>query len=128
MKKLMRQSIAAAGFAALLLSGACAHTDTTTTASTDSTDQVIEVNSASAETSAAVDVTGNQDRSPIAPDTTPVTDVSMTSSSTVGSSTSGTTTTIETTTVPAPMTSSVQESTSTTTTEETTTRTRMRKD
>jgi hypothetical protein len=171
MKKLMRQSIAAAGFAALLLSGACAHTDSVAE-TTDPTDQVVEIRPEAAGMDASVapapgpakvdsdgnvyassaapgrgnagsvgtntnvnivperstvNVTGNVDPSPIAPDTTPVTDLSMTSSSTVDTSSSlnTTTTTVETTTVP--MTSSVQESNTTTEEEGTPARTRMRK-
>jgi trimeric autotransporter adhesin len=142
-QKLMRNSVAAAGFAALLLVGACAsHDNLSDTADVaDSTDQVIQVQPEAS----TVDVTGNMDRSPIVPDSTTVTtvDTTATLNTDVDSaplittpSVSTTTTTVETTTVPAnpSMTSSVQESTTTTTTDDdddddaTPARTRMRKD
>jgi hypothetical protein len=143
-QKLMRNSAAAAGFAALLLVGACASNDGLNDTA-DTTDQVIQVQPEAAST---VEVTGNMDPSPIVPDSTDATTVDTTASLNTGVDTtvdttaslsttpsvSTTTTTVETTTVP--MTSSVQESTTSTTTlttdddddDETPARTRMRKD
>lgn len=133
-QKLMRNSVAAMGFAALLLAGACAsHDNLNDTADVaDSTDQVIQVQPEAV----TVEVAGNMDRSPIVPDTTTVTTVDTTSTPLITTpSVSATTTTVETTTVPVnpSMTSSVQESTTTTTTDDddddpAPARTRMRKD
>jgi hypothetical protein len=135
MRKLMRNSVAAAGFAALLLVGACAHNDAVDEQASVETDTTVVT---SAETT-AVDVAGNVDPAPIAPDPV-VTEINTATITTPApaplvTETETTVTTTETTTTTTPsMASSVQESTTTTTTDddddddEEPSRTRMRKD
>ena len=125
MRKLMKNTGMAAGFAALLLAGACASTNHNATVAEDEVVHVTQSASVAPSGEILVDADGNVYTSSATANT------SMTSSSSVDTGT--TTTRIVSTTAPVTtdvsMTSSsnfdAQETTSTTTTE---TRTRMRKD
>ena len=139
MRKLMHNTAVAAGFAALLLTGACASHNAV---ATDPTDEVVQVTQTETTVTtpemATVDSQGNV----VAENTVIVTNSPLvepgTNPDTTATALTTTTTTTQTTTVaapmPAPMTSSSNLDTQTTTTDDTTatteteTRTRLRKD
>ncbi len=144
MRKLMHNTAVAAGFAALLLTGACASHNAVAT--TEPTDEVVQVTqtetTVTTPETATVDNSGNVITEPaVSESTVIVTNSPLVEPGTAPDTTALTTTTIttQTTTVaapmPAPMTSSSSLDTQTTTTTddttattETETRTRLRKD
>ena len=145
MRKLMHNTAVAAGFAALLLTGACA---SHTAVATEPTDEVVQVTQTETTVTtpemATIDSNGNVIAEPatVAESTVTVTNSPLVEPGTTPDTTAltTTTTTTQTTTVaapvPAPMTSSSNLDTQTTTsttddttaTTETETRTRLRKD
>ncbi len=147
-RKLVHNAAVAAGFSALLLTGACAsHTAVATTEPTDEVVQVTQTETTvSTPQTAAVDADGNAIAEPatVGESTVTVTNRPLvepgTNPDTTATALTTTTTTTQTTTVaapvPAPMTSSSNLDTQTTTsttddttaTTETETRTRLRKD
>jgi hypothetical protein len=145
-RKLMNNTVAAAGFAALLLAGACASHNAVATEPTDEVVQVTQTETVvSTPETAAVDSNGNVivEPAPVSESTVTVTNAPLvepgTPTDTTATELTTTTTTTQTTTVPAPvpapMTSSSNLDTQTTTstddttaTTETETRTRLRKD
>ena len=148
-KKLIHHTVVAAGFAALLLTGACASHNAVATEPTDEVVQVTQTETTvTTPEMATVDSNGNVIAEPatVAESTVTVTNSPLvepgTNPNTTATALTTTTTTTQTTTVaapmPAPMTSSsnldTQTTTTTSTTDDTTatteteTRTRLRKD